>query len=96
MVSKEILAAIVEDDATSLMEAFDKAIVEKISVLVEDRKERIASNILVEDDGGDDEENPDDEDMDWDDMDMLPLGDEDEAGDEETEEKTDDEDSVKE
>lgn len=89
MAAKDVLMAIVDDKPTDLLERFEEAILEKIAVIVEDRKTRYAASLLEDKDGDDDD---DDHDFEWDDLDD-DLGD-DAEGDDKDDGKDDEDDDT--
>ena len=74
--SKELLLAIVEEDAASVMGAFDTKMIEKLELLIEHRKEKVAAHMLTE--GGDGEDIGDDDEFEFDDLEDDAIPDEDE------------------
>lgn len=97
MSSKALLTAVLEEDASSIMNIFDKLVLEKIGVILESRKDFVAKNLLAESD--DDEENfdfDDDDALEWDKdhfddpEDVEDCDDEDSETDESTDEDDDD------
>lgn len=74
--SKKLLLAIVEEDAASVMGAFDTKMIEKLELLIENRKEKVAAHMLIE--GGDGEDIGDDDEFEFDDLEDDAVLDDDE------------------
>lgn len=84
-----VLLAIVEENASAVVDAFHTAMLSKQELLIENRRHKVASNLLFEGDGDEDEDDNSD-DMDWDDE-ILDDPEEFESDDDSEDETSDDE-----
>lgn len=69
MTNKTLLNAILDEDSSSIMDIFDQMMIQKIGLIVEDRKHNIANSLILEAGRADDDEENfdfDDDSLDWD------------------------------